>query len=219
MVDTHKNEDPELQALKDWWAKYGTGVLTIAVVALGIYVSTQMWQRHTETKAMAAAEAWVPAEKAFVNGNAEEANTLAAAIRDQHAKSPYAIQAALWQAKLAVQAGDMPAAEGHLDWAVGQLDNKDPLKSVVQLRQARVLAEQQKYDAALAVLSADAGESFAPAFAEVRGDILLAQGNRDGARGAYAEALAGLQAGQGDKNTLQAKFDDLTVELTAESDA
>ena len=38
MVDTHKNEDPELQALKDWWAKYGTAVLTVAVVALGLYV-------------------------------------------------------------------------------------------------------------------------------------------------------------------------------------
>lgn len=220
MVDTHKNEDPELQALKDWWAKYGTGVLTAAVLGLGLYVGTQTWQRYQESAAVSAAEAWAPAEKAFVDGNFEQAEALASALRAEHGKSPYAVQAALWQAKVAAQKAEYDQASSDLKWAADQLKSNDPLKNVVQLRLAGVLSQQQKYDEALAILKADVADAFAPAFAEARGDILLAQGDKTGARGAYAEALAGLQPGQGDKNTLQAKFDDLAVELeTAESDA
>jgi predicted negative regulator of RcsB-dependent stress response len=87
---------------------------------------------------------------------------------------------------------------------------KDPeLKLVVRLRLARVQLGQGKPDEALKTLNDPTVKpgAFASRFAEVRGDALLAKGDRAGALQAYREARAG--ADTVDAQLLDLKIDDL----------
>jgi predicted negative regulator of RcsB-dependent stress response len=74
-----------------------------------------------------------------------------------------------------------------------------------------VQAAAEKFDIALATLeSVDSGR-FAANYAEVRGDILLAQGKPDQARAAYQLALKlSIDGGSDENSVLQSKVNDLT---------
>ena len=61
------------------------------------------------------------------------------------------------------------------------------------MRLAAVLLEEKKYDEALRMLDANKDEAFAPLAADLRGDVMLAQGRLDEARAAYK--LAAEKAG------------------------
>ena len=53
------------------------------------------------------------------------------------------------------------------------------------MRLAAVLLEEKKYDEALKALDANKDEAFVALVADLRGDIMLAQGRLDEARAAY----------------------------------
>jgi predicted negative regulator of RcsB-dependent stress response len=69
-----------------------------------------------------------------------------------------------------------------------------------------VQVDQNQADAAIATLAGAEAGAFAPRFAEVRGDALLAKGDRAGALAAYREARA---AGS-NVDLLDLKINDLT---------
>jgi predicted negative regulator of RcsB-dependent stress response len=79
---------------------------------------------------------------------------------------------------------------------------------LAHLRLAQVLWQQNKPDDALKQLDADAG-TYAPLYAELRGDIKLSQGDRTAARGAYQQALQSLGTDAVGRDGLQRKLDDL----------
>lgn len=221
MTQLTQEEDQQIQALKEWWAKYGTLVLVLLILVLGSYVGMQWWKGHQNDQAVAAANAFRPVEKAFVDEQYAEAKPMAEAFRNEYPDSPYAVQAALWQARVAVTADkDLAAAEQHLRWALQQLD-KDPQSRVVRMRLARVQAAQGQFDAALATLAelAEPGD-FAAGYAELRGDILLDKGDRAAALSAYEAALAAIKPGEGDRSGLEEKINDLAVaKAPVEADA
>ena len=68
-----------------------------------------------------------------------------------------------------------------------------------------MLAEQEKYDEALTQLDSIKEAGWAGRVAELKGDILLRQGNSEGAYAAYSEAQQQSDASQ----ALQMKLDDL----------
>ena len=137
-------------------------------------------------------------QRVSVNADDKAANTdvqrLGRQLIDEHANTPYAVDAALLLAKRAVDSGDLADAEKQLRTAL-ELKPSTEVKLLVQTRLARVLAARKQYPAALAVLD-DAGDSAAaaPLVSEIRGDILLQQGQRDAAAKAYAAADAALAA-------------------------
>jgi len=57
------------------------------------------------------------------------------------------------------------------------------------VRLASVLMEQKKYDEALKTLDGNKDQAFVPLAADLRGDIMLAQGRLDEARAAYKLAM------------------------------
>ena len=85
-------------------------------------------------------------------------------------------------------------------------------ESIVELLEA-VQIEQHQADAALATLAAGDAGAFAGRFAEVRGDALLAKGDRAGALKAYREAQAAqaaLASGASGDDLLTLKINELT---------
>jgi predicted negative regulator of RcsB-dependent stress response len=65
----------------------------------------------------------------------------------------------------------------------------DEHRGVARLRLAAVLLDEKKYEEALKVLDGNKDEAFAAPAADLRGDIMLAQGRLDEARAAYKLAV------------------------------
>lgn len=211
------NEDETLDQLKTWWARYGTPLLlSVAVVLL----SFSGWRYWTSSQLEAASEAQAlqqqmatAMQRLAVNTEDKAANTdvqrLGQQLINEYASTPYAVDAALLLAKRAVDTGDLAAAEKQLRAAI-ELKPSAEVELLAQTRLARVLAARKQYPAALAVL-AELGDdaASAPLVAEVRGDILLLQGQRDAAGKAYAAADAALAARDEARPVLDLKLADV----------
>lgn len=216
------NEDETLDQLKTWWARYGTPLLlSVAVVLL----SFSGWRYWTSSNLEAASEAQAlqqqmatAMQRLAVNTEDKAANTdvqrLGQQLINEYASTPYAVDAALLLAKRAVDTGDLAAAEKQLRAAI-ELKPSAEITLLAKTRLARVLAARKQYPAALAVLD-ELGDDVAaaPLVAEVRGDILLLQGQRDAAGKAYAAADAALAARDEARAVLDLKLADVGLTPT-----
>ena len=97
--------------------------------------------------------------------------------------------AALTSARMQFDAGDLKTARAQLQWVAEKARDKD-LRDLGRLRLAHVLFDDKALDEALKLLGEEPVPAFAARFAELKGDILLAQGKQAEARAAYKEALA-----------------------------
>ena len=93
----------------------------------------------------------------------------------------------IYAAKAAFDAGSLEEARKQLDWVMNH--GVEEHRGVARTRLAGVLMEQKKYDEALKVLDGNTDKSFAASVADIRGDIMLAQGRIDEARAAYKAAM------------------------------
>lgn len=84
----------------------------------------------------------------------------------------------------------------------------DLVSPSASLTLARVLTEQKQYDEALGILKGITQDAYAAQREELRGDVLLQKGDRDGARTAYLESVKLLNAAkQQVSGVLQMKLD------------
>lgn len=211
------NEDETVEQIKTWWARYGTPVLFSAAVVLLSFSGWRYWstsQADDATKAQALQQQMASAmQRVSINGDDKAANTdlqrLGQQLIAEYASTPYAVDAALLLAKRAVDSGDLVAAEKQLRVAL-DLKPSAEITLLAQTRLARVLAARKQYPAALAVLdSAEAGDAAAPLIEEIRGDILLLQGQREAAAKAYVAADQALAARDEARPVLDLKLADV----------
>ncbi|MFZ5556379.1 MAG: YfgM family protein [Pseudomonadota bacterium] len=181
-------EQEQIDALKAWWKDNGRLVI-LAVAAFVLSLGgVQGWRYWQAQQAQQAGAAYAGLEQALAGGDLGRARQGALALREAHPKSPYAARAALAAARLAVEKDDLDAARTELQWAAENA-REESLRDTARLRLARVLLAQQRHDEALAALGGTVTPSFQALFADLRGDVLLAQGKPDAAREAYQQAL------------------------------
>jgi predicted negative regulator of RcsB-dependent stress response len=89
--------------------------------------------------------------------------------------------------------GDRKNARLQLAWAAEHAKDAG-LRDLARLRLAAVLLDDKEYDAALKQLTPEPAAPFAARYADLRGDILAAQGKPKDAAAAYDTALAKLDA-------------------------
>jgi len=123
-------------------------------------------------------------------------------LHKDFASTPYPDQAELALARVNVEAAELDEAIKRLRQVMN--DSKDDeLKHIARVRLARVQLAQGKPDDALATLNGDKAGAFEPKYTEVRGDILLAKGDKAGALAEYKKALAATEPGVVDAGLLQ----------------
>ena len=90
------------------------------------------------------------------------------------------------EARVAVEANDLAAAESALRWSLGAGDARSDIGQLIQLRLARVLAAQGNETEALAILE-QGSAAYPVGFAQAQGDIHLAAGRDSEALDAYRQ--------------------------------
>jgi predicted negative regulator of RcsB-dependent stress response len=208
-VDENMNEKEQWEELKAWLRENSVWIVAGVLVGAGGVGGWRLYQERVERLAHEASEKYQQLLGALNGNDRTRATAIVSELGREHVGSSYLDQAQLAMARAAVDAGDFARAHGLLEAIMKS--SKDPeLALVARLRLARVQIAEGKVDDALATLrSADAAGEFAPRFAEVRGDALLAKGDRKGALEAYREASAAKTPGVVDPDTLDLKTRDL----------
>ena len=200
-------EQEKLDALKAWWAKYGTPILAVLALVLLGFAAWNGWNWYQRREATTAMVHYEALEKAAREGNVNQVRDASGTLLDKYGRTAYAPRAALLAAHAFLEAGDRKAATDQLQWVVDK-SKDDALIPVARLRLAGIKLDDKQYDDALAQLK-DAPAAFAGLYADRRGDILVAQGKTDDARAAYKSALATLDPGSALRPVVQLKLDAL----------
>jgi predicted negative regulator of RcsB-dependent stress response len=183
-------EQERIAELKAWWEDnrwYVVGAIVAAALIFGGYRGWLWWSARQAEDASAMFRPVAEAMKADAKADPKRIAAAAQPLIDKHPRSYFASDAALAAAKAAFEAGDLDEARKRLEWVMDHGANEH--RGVARLRLAAVLLDQKKYDEALKVLDGNKDEAFAAPAADLRGDVMLAQGRLDEARAAYKLAV------------------------------
>jgi predicted negative regulator of RcsB-dependent stress response len=188
-VDEYMNEQEQWEYVRNWVRQNGVWLLAGVVLASAGLWGWRSWQAHREAMLLDAGTQYQQVLMAI--GRNDLPGVIAAADRlaAAHPRTGYADQAQLAAARMQVEGNQIPGALARLQ-QVESATRDEELKLLVRLRIARLQIEQNRVDDALATLNAVQPGAFAGRYAEVRGDALLAKGDRAGALKAYREAQA-----------------------------
>ncbi|MGH8442389.1 MAG: YfgM family protein [Nevskiaceae bacterium] len=213
-MSSHYEEEAEVEQLRRWWRENWLALVAGLALGLAGIFGWEAWQKAQTAKAEHASQVYEDLKRLPVE-KTERAEELWQHLSTDFAKTPYAAQGALLLASQAAAREDWAKAQSRLEW-VGAHSDDPGLKKLAQLRLARVLWQQAKPDAALALLDLPDDDPFATLYAELRGDIQLARGDRDAARSAYEKALK-LGPAPASRQALQRKLEDLGGPTAAQS--
>jgi predicted negative regulator of RcsB-dependent stress response len=207
MVDEYLSEREQADQLRHWLRENWIWLVAGVALGLGTLYGTRWWDAHRTARSLEAEQRFSAMLDALTRNQRDEGVRLAGEITGEFADTPYADQANLVLARLDVESGDLKrAAERAL---------------VARLRLARVQLAQGQFDQALATLDGVKPPEVEARVAELRGDVLLARGERAAALAAYRKAQAALQEGAAsdglvDRELLGLKIDELAASAVAE---
>jgi predicted negative regulator of RcsB-dependent stress response len=199
-------EQEQIDALKSWWKQNRTVVMLAVAAALVAFAAVNGWRFYKERQTGQAAQLYGELEKAVQASDTKKTGEVAGQLMEQYSDSAYGAMAALIAAKAAVEAGDLKSAASRLSWAVEHARD-DETRALARLRLAAVRLDEKQYDEALRILDQPHPEAFAGLYADLRGDVLVAQGKLADARAAYRQALEKLAPEATYRLIVQVKLD------------
>ena len=172
-------EQERLAELKGWWEDNRWYVVAAIAAAVLAFAGYRGWHYWSASQAEDAAAMYMAASKAQKEQRAASVDALVA----KHPRSYYASEGQLVVAREKFDAGDLPGAEKRLEWVMER--GVEEHRGIARLRLAAVMLEQKKFAESLRVLDGNKDEAFTALVADLRGDVMLAQGRIDEARAAY----------------------------------
>jgi predicted negative regulator of RcsB-dependent stress response len=201
-------EQEQIDEIKAWWKQYGGLVLLVAVVALLTVAGMRGWSWYQSKQGLEAGELYTQLQGAMGANDPKKVQDIAAVITDRYKRTGYAAFAALAAAKAAADSGDLAAAKSRLQWAIDNARDNET-KDIARLRMAAVLLDEKNYDEALKLVETQHGDTFSALYADLKGDVLVAQGKPQEARAAYQTALDKSESKSGYRALVQVKLDAL----------
>jgi predicted negative regulator of RcsB-dependent stress response len=201
-------EQEQVEALKAWWKENGKWVIGALVVGLLSFSGIRFWKSYQSGQAAEASKLYVEVLKQASTNDAKRVGDAADALVSRYGNSAYATRAQLLAAQANLQARDIARAKVELQWVIEHA-SETGVQDTARLKLASVLLDEKKYDEALKQLDAVHPESFTGLFADLRGDVLSAQGKVAEARAAYQQAFDKTDAKSMYRNLIQLKMDGL----------
>jgi predicted negative regulator of RcsB-dependent stress response len=205
------NPDDQLASLKAWWKQYGKSLIIGVIIGAALLSGLNYWRLYKTRTAEAASLLYEALLADGQQGKVDAVVATATKLMQEYDSTPYAGKAALLLARLRFDAKDIPGAKTNLEWAVKNATEVS-VQHTARLRLGHILLEQGDADAVLALVEIKDNNGFASGYQELRGDALLAKGDRAGARAAYQAAIENLPRESPYAHFLSMKRDNLGVD-------
>jgi predicted negative regulator of RcsB-dependent stress response len=210
ILEGYRTDEEQVEHLKKWWDENGKSI--IGGIALGLIAifGWRGWQDHLVEQGENASELYeqMATDIREEKGKDTEIEAIADQLHQDYKSTPYSTFSSLLQARKAVEKDDIHSAKLHLQRVLDNTNN-DEFRHIARLRLSRLLLTEGDKDAALSLLEKVDPGKFASSYHELRGDILLQQGDSIAARDAYTQALATQNSIRGNQSVVQMKLDDL----------
>ena len=180
-------EQEQVDALKAFWAKWGNLIMWAVTLLLAAFAGYNWYMKTERDKGLAASTLYGELETAANAGDDKRTAQILGDMKSKVGKTTYAQLGALLTAKVQADKGDTANATANLQWVAD--NGNDENAAVAHVRLAGLLADAKKYDDALKQLALVKPASFAAVVSDRRGDIDLAQGQKDAAVKAYKAAF------------------------------
>lgn len=210
----YETEEQQLEAIKDWWKQNAN--MIIGGVAIGISAIFG-WQYYQDQTIVSQGNASVIYQQVMNNSQStdslNEQQTRVNQLQADYANTPYASLAALLLAKQHMAAAEFEKAQQQLEWVASNA-TQDEIQYLAQIRLAKLFFSVQQLDQALQVLNQDFPSAFQAMALELKGDVLLMQGDKPSAQQAYQQAL---MVSDSPSRLLMSKIDEATPAETTSS--
>jgi predicted negative regulator of RcsB-dependent stress response len=187
------DEQEQLATLKHFWDKYGrivTAVLTVFALSYAGWTAWNVWQTGLEQKS---AVRFDEMSRAVAAGDIAKTDRVFADMKEQFGATSYTAQAALLDARMNYEKGNVDATKAALQWLVDS-SAESAYRDVARLRLGGVLIEAKQYEQAIKLLSSNISKPFAALAADRVGDAYSLQNKTEEAKAQYLKAYAGLPA-------------------------
>ncbi|KUJ71440.1 tetratricopeptide repeat protein [Thiomicrospira sp. WB1] len=211
-MSRYNDDDEQLQALKAWWQKNGTWLLSGVLVVVVAWSGWTYWQNHQLSKAMQGSAMFE-----LVQAQAQQ-DQIGEILRDakqflaEQPESPYATGIALILGKHYFDQAAYDDALAQYDWVIRHSPDAS-LSLVASLRSAKVALQQGNPASAQAYLDAVSLKALAPEekanYHFMAGEVAMAQQAPDQARTHYESVLSVTGLPDGLKNLTRLKLSDL----------
>jgi len=206
IIEGYETEEQQVDAIKQWWKDNGNTLVIGAVIGFAGLWGWRFYNDSVVEGQEAASQAYNAMLVQFEAQGEDADLEQVSAFIDANSDSNYAVLASLLLAKEAVAKKDFELAKSQLVQLQAQ-NEYAPLSPLINLRLARVEVELAQFSEALATLALITETGFVAKAEQVKGTVLLKQGDVDGARDAFQRAIDA-SAGRIDP-VLQLQFDDV----------
>jgi predicted negative regulator of RcsB-dependent stress response len=185
-----KSEEEQAEAIKKWWKENGISVLAGVAIGVSLLIGWRWWQDYTELQAQTASMTYENMLSHLQQKKLAQAEEIASLLLKNHSNSSYAVLAQLHLAHQDLTQEDIESSHARLQWVIEQNSSLSQLTHIARLRKAKLFLSQDKINEAKSLIEPiPATGKFQAAYAELRGDIAVAEGQTEVARSAYKEAL------------------------------
>jgi predicted negative regulator of RcsB-dependent stress response len=204
MMEQYETEEQQVEAIKRFWKENGLALVIGALLGFGGLLG---WRYYNDSQIEAKEQASFAYEKVseeLLKGEVglSQANTFI----ENHRDTGYAMLMALEMAQQSIERKDLSEAAKQLEFVTNNA-KLSAIKSVAQVRLARIQIQQGKLELALASADQVTDLAFKGQSQEIKGDVYQAQQLFDKARAAYSAALETNKRDQ----ILKMKLDNLAI--------
>lgn len=218
MVEIYDDHE-QSERVRQWMKENGAAIVMGVVLAIGGLYGWKFWQNNEKDAQMQAAAEFQGLAAALDQSRFDQAFSHFETIKTGYPKSTYKPMGQLMIARARLQQGQAELAESlYRDLLNTTSASTQFIQLIAAERLARLLLNKGDTEAAETLLNTYADNvAMSSRFAEVRGDLLAARGDADGARDAYQKALDSMQEGTGDRRMLELKRDNpISIESNTE---
>jgi predicted negative regulator of RcsB-dependent stress response len=201
-------EQEQIAELKQFWKQYGTLIVTLVVAALVAFAGMQGWRYYKHSQSEQASSLFTKFGEAVRKNDVKEIRALGKQVMDGFGSTAYGPTASLLLAKTNYENGDPAGAAEQLQWAIDKAKDAETAE-VARLRLASIRLDEKKYDEALKLLDTKHSVAMETLYADLRGDVMVAQGKTAEARAAYKTAIEKSLPNSSYRSVVQIKLDAL----------
>jgi len=210
MIDLQEQE--QLDALKAWWKDNSKWVITALAIVVFAYAALTYWKHYQGKQAAEASTLYAEVLKQVASNDPKRINDSVTALVEKYSNTAYAPRAQLLAVQTNIQAKDLARAKTQLEWVIAHA-SESGLQDTARLKLSSILLDEKKYDEAMKFLNATHADAFVGLYADLKGDVLAAQGKTDEARAAYKLAFEKMDSKSAYRNLVQLKLDGLGMDV------